>query len=479
MTSASAPAAPPRRLPPSVLLLVGATLAFALGRTTAALVAVAAAVVGQQLAWLFPAPARRLALAVDAAIHRVSAFIGTAAFTVVHVVVVVPAWVVSGSRLRRHGTTGWVAAPGASGDPHRMHAAEPTARGNRLDLVGGLAIVVVAFLLVGAMGGTEPDAATADGQLADRATATAELPPALVDQADAPDLLQQQGQVFAEREADPVLGWTLPDSTAPLVNQRDGVRVTPAPDGVGDDPLVVWFFGGSVAWGLGQRDGATIPARFAARATERGRPVVARNFGVPAYLVDQSSLAFVEALEQRTERPDLVVFYDGYNEMYGGMASTLAGVAPGDPFVAYGPTGAAGTGEPYAGPPASLEQRYAGVMAMHARARARSRRRRRRRGADRVRLAGERAQRPDPSPERDVLHELGWSDDELAALHTVDQELRSRLPDDVLDVGDVFSDVDRSVYWDTVHTNEVGADLVAQRLVDDLWDRLHDRQGNQ
>ena len=92
MTSASAPAAPPRRLPPSVLLLVGATLAFALGRTTAALVAVAAAVVGQQLAWLFPAPARRLALAVDAAIHRVSAFIGTAAFTVVHVVVVVPAW---------------------------------------------------------------------------------------------------------------------------------------------------------------------------------------------------------------------------------------------------------------------------------------------------------------------------------------------------------------------------------------------------
>ncbi len=119
-------------------------------------------------------------------------------------------------------------------------------------------------------------------------------------------------------------------------------------------------------------------------------------------------------------------------------------------------------------------------MAMHARGRARARR-----AADEAGVpvvfswqASAHSDRIRP-PERAVLHELGWSDDELDALHTVDQELRSRLPDDVLDLGDVFSDEDRSVYWDTVHTNEVGADLVAQRLVDDLWDRLHDRQGNQ
>ena len=55
----------------------------------------------------------------------------------------------------------------------------------------------------------------------------------------------------------------------------------------------------------------------------------------------------------------------------------------------------------------------------------------------------------------------------------------SRLPDDVLDLGDVFSGEDEAIYWDTVHTNEVGADLVAQRLVDDLWDRLEDPQGDQ
>lgn len=476
MTSEASPA--PRRVAPSVFLLIGAVVMFAFGRTSAGMFAVGVAVVGQQLAWLFPARARRLAAGVDSLIQRAGVAIGTAAFTFVHLLVILPSWVVAGNVLRRRHPSGWTAVPGAAHDPHRLHAPEPTPRFSRVDLVGGLGIVAVALALLAAVG--TPDATADDGPLTDRATATAELPPALVDQPEAALLIEEQGGAFARREADPVLGWSLPDSTGQLVNQRDGLRVTPDPPAVGDRPLRVWFFGGSVTWGLGQRDEGTIPARFAARATERGRPVVARNFAVPAYLVDQSSLRFVQELEERSERPDLVVFLDGYNEMYGGMASTLAGVAPGDPFFAYGPTGAAGTGAAYTGPPASLEERYEGVVAMHERARERARSAAEAAGVPVVFAwqANAHSDRLRPG-ESSVLRELGWSEDELAALHTADQELRSRLPDEVDDIGDVFSGENQAIYWDTVHTNEVGADLVAQRLVDDLWDRLEYPQGDQ
>lgn len=476
--TAVAPPASPRRIAPSALILVASVVMFAFGRVTAGLVAVGVAVVGQQLAWLFPDRAGRLAARVDELIQRASAAIGVGAFTCVHLIVILPTWVVTGSRLRRHGVSGWTPIPGGSQDPHRLHAREQAVRFNRVDLLGGLGIVAVALVVLAAV--QTPEATAVDGPLTDRATATAELPPALAAQADAAVLVQEQGEAFARREPDPVLGWSLPDSRGQLVNQRDGVRVTPDPVGPGGRPLIVWFFGGSGTWGLGQRDEATIPARFAARATERGRPVVARNFAVPAYLADQSSLRFVQELQERSERPDLVVFLDGYNEMYGGMASTLAGVAPGDPFIAYGPTGSSGTGEPFTGPPVSLEERYSGVMAMTARARERARS-----AADAAGVPVVFAWQPNAHSDRlrpgegSVLRELGWSTDELEALHVADQELRSRLPAEVIDLGEVFSEEEAAIYWDTVHTNEVGADLVAQRLVDDLWDRLEGPQGDQ
>ena len=43
---------------------------------------------------------------------------------------------------------------------------------------------------------------------------------------------------------------------------------------------------------------------------------IARNFAVPAYLVGQSSQRLEQELQRQPERPDLVVFVDGYNEMY-------------------------------------------------------------------------------------------------------------------------------------------------------------------
>jgi lysophospholipase L1-like esterase len=475
--SVDASAAHPRRIPPAALLLATSGVMALLGRAHLAILGVGVAIVGQQLAWLYPDHARRAAHGVDAGVARLGHLLATVLFGTVHLLLVVPAWALSGRRSLRR-TASWHRRPDAPEAPRRLHTtiADPlTPRHLAIDAAVGAALVLGAVALVRAA----PVQDATAGPLVDRATATAELPPALADQPLAPEVLGEQGALFADRLPDDELGWVLGDSTGSLVEVRDGERITPVPAGAGEDPLEVWFFGGSLTWGLGVGDDATIPARFAARATEDGRPVVARNFAVPAYLIDQSSELFVRELARQPRRPDLVVFLDGYNEMYGGMASTLAGVAPGAPFTAYGASGAAGTGEAYDGPPASLDERYEGVLTMHARGRERARRAAEAAGVPVVFAWQPNAHsRTEPAVERGVLHELGWSDAELADLHVADRELRRRLPEDVIDLGDAFDTVEQPIYWDTVHVNEVGADRVAQALLVDLSGRLDSLEGD-
>lgn len=477
MNAAAAPAPSNRRIPPSVVLLASASVLALLGRSQLALAGFVFAIVGQQLAWLYPAQARQAARAVDDGIARLGHALSTGLFGLVHVVLIVPAWAIRGRRVLRR-ETAWRPMPNAPSEPAQLHAGAP-AHGQRpgrgIDALVGAVLVLAA---VGLARLDPPSEAVADS-VTDRATATAQLAPALADQPRVGEELAEQGQVFADRVADDELGWVLGDSTGELVQVRDGERVTPVPQGAGADPLVVWFFGGSQTWGLGDGDDATIPARFAARATEEGRPVAARNFAVPAYLVGQSSKLLVRELARQSEEPDLIVFVDGYNETVGGLASTLAGVAPGEPFTAYGASGAAGTGAAYDGPAATLDERYDGVLAMHALGRDRAQR-----AADAAGVPIVFAWQPNAfsgplrPTEGEVLTELSWADDELAALRTADAAVRSRLPDDVIDLGSVFDGVEEPIYWDTVHVNEMGADLIARALLDDLSDRLDSLEGD-
>ncbi len=72
----------------------------------------------------------------------------------------------------------------------------------------------------------------------------------------------------------------------------------------------VYFFGGSTIWGTGVPDAATVPSRFAARAGFHSE-----NFGEPGYTAHQSLSLLIQVL-QAGHRPDLVVFYDGVNEVW-------------------------------------------------------------------------------------------------------------------------------------------------------------------
>jgi lysophospholipase L1-like esterase len=72
----------------------------------------------------------------------------------------------------------------------------------------------------------------------------------------------------------------------------------------------VYFFGGSTMWGTGVPDAATVPSQFAAKTGFHSE-----NFGEPGYTAHQSLLLLIQVL-QAGHRPDLVVFYDGVNEVW-------------------------------------------------------------------------------------------------------------------------------------------------------------------
>lgn len=87
---------------------------------------------------------------------------------------------------------------------------------------------------------------------------------------------------------------------------------SPAP--AGEEPLRVAFFGGSTMFGVGQRDEHTIPSEVARLAEEAGIAVEVHNYGLPGW-VSWQELQYLERLLAAGEEYDLVVFYDGFNEL--------------------------------------------------------------------------------------------------------------------------------------------------------------------
>ncbi len=79
-------------------------------------------------------------------------------------------------------------------------------------------------------------------------------------------------------------------------------------------PLIS-FYGGSTMFGIGQRDGHTIPSEVARLAASEGYPIQVRNHGMSGFVSWQEMLLF-EHLTDQGERPLRAVFYDGTNDVY-------------------------------------------------------------------------------------------------------------------------------------------------------------------
>ncbi len=125
---------------------------------------------------------------------------------------------------------------------------------------------------------------------------------------------------------DPYLLWRNEPFKGETINiNSNGLRVTPGADCT-PDSYKVFTFGGSTMWGTGVPDWGTIPAFLQSElAKQADQPVCVVNYSEQAWVSTQSVIQLILAL--RAERiPDLVIFYDGNNDIFAAYQHGKAGV---------------------------------------------------------------------------------------------------------------------------------------------------------
>lgn len=123
-------------------------------------------------------------------------------------------------------------------------------------------------------------------------------------------------QVFADygsvqHQYEPFVGWRMKAYSGKTLHVSSaGMRITPSPPFKGVRNRVVRFFGGSTMWGEGADDQNTIPAIFNALHPEYN----VFNHAQLAFNTRQELDALI-SLYARNEQADLVIFYDGVNDV--------------------------------------------------------------------------------------------------------------------------------------------------------------------
>jgi len=92
-------------------------------------------------------------------------------------------------------------------------------------------------------------------------------------------------------------------------------------------PIKVFTFGGSTMWGMGARDEYTI-ASWLSRMLANSYPsqVQVTNYGKLSYVNTQEMISLLREL-QSGHRPEIAVFYDGYNDTIAAYTNHQAGVS--------------------------------------------------------------------------------------------------------------------------------------------------------
>jgi lysophospholipase L1-like esterase len=82
--------------------------------------------------------------------------------------------------------------------------------------------------------------------------------------------------------------------------------------------LKIWLFGGSTVWGYGTPDFATVPSYLSEKLNAQpGACVEVANLGVDGYNTNQELIYLTQELKTGA-RPDVVIFFDGFDDAYVG-----------------------------------------------------------------------------------------------------------------------------------------------------------------
>lgn len=285
-----------------------------------------------------------------------------------------------------------------------------------------------------------------------------------------------QGAVFDPRAAwRPQNPYRHPDLASPLINIEDGGRRTWTPPPCDCPTATVWMYGGSTTFGLNQRDHHTIASYLAKVAFEDGIRLEVSNRG------QMGQLHWMEAERFRLdlladEPPDLVLFYDGVNDAWASQLLSEWGTGPGlriplnptlvdlwdhvseEGSTPPAPPNGALRGFPAAVPPTAAEQAQT-VVARWDRSRRMSQA-----AADRHGVVARFSWQPSRYSRDLVPQEPHGNAREENLARFVDQRMRDALPDDVIDVVDVFDGLTEPLFTDDVHHNETGARTVGEAL---------------
>jgi hypothetical protein len=125
---------------------------------------------------------------------------------------------------------------------------------------------------------------------------------------------------------EPYVVWRhLPFDGQTIHINEEGIRETPGAE-CGVEAYKVFTLGGSSMWGWGSPDWGTIPAYLQLGLEDRmQKPVCVTNFGEDAFVSTQSLIELTRQL-QIGNIPDLVIFYDGVNDVYAVYDSGELGV---------------------------------------------------------------------------------------------------------------------------------------------------------
>ncbi|MEX0767727.1 MAG: SGNH/GDSL hydrolase family protein [Microthrixaceae bacterium] len=295
-------------------------------------------------------------------------------------------------------------------------------------------------------------------------------------------------------------GWRIKDVNSQYINVRNGQRRTTAPDPALGSPIVIWFFGGSAAFGAGQRDEHTIPSELVALAKQQGLPLEIHNFAVPATVNWQSAMLLISQL-QGEQKPDLIVIYDGANDvaLQGVLEAQGKGASAQPASLLDGeldqvlsqrataraaestsqqtllPPSEARTPDQKRSPEASgqvLLERYS-------------------RGIEVIRKFSElssvpvvifwqpdiRTKQPQTTADSNTLAAVKVNEDSIKVWTQTSDVVRSGLSAiGVTDLSGVFDGQTEPIYWDTVHTNELGSRIVAEKMLTELQPTLSSLQ---
>jgi hypothetical protein len=102
---------------------------------------------------------------------------------------------------------------------------------------------------------------------------------------------------------------------------EDRIRVTPGSE-CGEDTYRIFAFGGSTIWGFGSPDWGTIPAYIQKNMEERDVCILTQ--GDLAFNSTQNVIRLIQLLQQG-DVPDMVIFYDGINDVATASRTSKAG----------------------------------------------------------------------------------------------------------------------------------------------------------